>query len=199
MGICWCVVQLLSHIWLFGTARTAACQASLSSAISQSLLKFMSIEVVMLSIHLILCHSLLLLPSVFPIIRVFSSESSLHIRWPKYWSFSNRPSNEYSGLISFRIDWFDLLADQGTQESSPAHLAPSLGAQLKLSSAHFSCILVNRCSLGPLLFASSWMRWLLCGSSGYQLCLCDHWKSTGVLKIWWIRPAPPTGLHVPVI
>ena len=114
-------------------------------------------------------------------------------------SDSISPSSDYAGLISFRIDWFDLLADQGTQESSPAHLAPSLGAQLKLSSAHFSCILVNRCSLGPLLFASSWMRWLLCGSSGYQLCLCDHWKSTGVLKIWWIRPAPPTGLHVPVI
>ena len=115
------VIQLLSRIHLFATPRTAACQASLSSAISQSLLTFMSIEVVMLSIHLILCHSLLLLPSIFPIIRVFSSESSLHIRWPKYWSFSNRPSNEYSGLISFRIDWLDLLAIQGTLQCFLQH------------------------------------------------------------------------------
>ena len=97
----------------------AARQASLSFIISQSLLKLMSIEVVMPSNHLILCCPLLLLPLIFPTIRVFSSESALHIKWPKYWSFSFSisPFNEYSGLISFRIDWFDLLAVQGTLES----------------------------------------------------------------------------------
>ena len=98
------------------TSRTAARQASLSFTISRSLLKFMSIESVMPSNHLILCHPLILLPSIFPSIRVFSNESVLHIRWPKYWSFSFSisPSNEYSRLISFRIDWFDLLAVQRT-------------------------------------------------------------------------------------
>ena len=91
-----------------------ACQTPLSFIIFQSLLKFMSIELVMLSNHLILCHLLLLLPSIFPRIKVFSSESALYIRWPKDWSFnfSISPSNEYSGLISFRIDWFDFLAVQ---------------------------------------------------------------------------------------
>ena len=102
---------------------TAACQASLSITSSQSLLKFLSIELVMPSNHLILCHPLLLLPSIFPIIRVFSSESVLRIRWPKYWSFcfSISPSNEYLGPISFRIDWFDLLAIQGTLKSLLQH------------------------------------------------------------------------------
>ena len=95
---------------------TAAHQAPLSFTISQSLLKFMSIESVMPSNHLVLCHPLLLLTSIFPGIRLFSNESALRIRWPKYWSFSFSisPSNEYSGLMSFRIDWLDLLADQGT-------------------------------------------------------------------------------------
>ena len=87
--------------------------------ISWNLIKFMSTELVMVSNHLILCHPLLLLPSTFPSIRVLSSESVLHLRWPKYWSLSISPSREYSGLISFRIDWFDLLAVQGTLESSP--------------------------------------------------------------------------------
>ena len=98
----------------------AAYQASLSFTISWSLLKLMSIELVMLSNHLIFCHPLLLLPSIFPSIRVFSNESALHIRWPKYWSssFSTSPYKEYSGLISFRIDWFDLLAVQGILKSS---------------------------------------------------------------------------------
>ena len=110
------VVQLLSHVQLFATLSTAECQASLSFTISQSLLKLMSNESAMPSNHLILCHPLLLLPSIFP--SIFSSESVLHIRWPKYWSFnfSISPSNEYSGLISFRIDWFDL---RDSQESSP--------------------------------------------------------------------------------
>ena len=103
-------VQSLSHVRLFATPWTAAHQASLSITNSQGLLKLMSIELVMPSNHLILCCPLLLSPSVFPSIRVFSNESALHIRWPKYWSFSISSSNEYSGLISFRIDWFDLLA-----------------------------------------------------------------------------------------
>ena len=106
------LVQLLSRILLFVTLWTAARQASLSITNSQSLLKLMSIKLVMPSNHLILCHPLLLLPSVFPSIRVFPKESVLCIRWPKYWSFSFSisPSSEYSGLISFRIDWLDLLA-----------------------------------------------------------------------------------------
>ena len=112
-------VQPLSRVWLFVTPWTAAHQASLSITNSQSLLKLMSIESVMTSNHLILCPPLLLLPSIFPSIKVFSYESVLHIRWPKYWSFSFSisPSNEYSGLISFRTDWLDLLAVQGTPTS----------------------------------------------------------------------------------
>ena len=96
-------VQSLIRVQLFVTPWTAACQASLSFTISRSLLKLMSIESVMPSNHLILCHPLLLLPSIFPSIRVFSNESALHIRWPKYWSFSISPSNEYSELISFKM------------------------------------------------------------------------------------------------
>ena len=106
------VVQLLTHVWLFATPRTAAHQAPLSSAISQSLLKFMSIESVMLSNHLIFCQPLLLLPSVFH--SSLSQWLALHIRWPKYWSFSFGLSNEYSELISFRIDWLNFPAVQGT-------------------------------------------------------------------------------------
>ena len=117
------VVQLLSYVWLFVTPWTAAHQASLSFTTSRRLLKLMSIEPVMTSNHLTLCHPLLFLPSIFPSIRVFSNESALHIRWPKYWSFSFSisHSNEYSGLISFRIDWFDLLAVQGTLKSLLQH------------------------------------------------------------------------------
>ena len=116
-------VQSLSHVWLFATPWTAARQASLSIANSRSLLKLISTESLMPSNHLILCHPLLLLPSIFPSIMVFSSESVLHIRWPKYWSFSFSISlsNEYSGLISFRIDWLDLLAVQGTLKSLQHH------------------------------------------------------------------------------
>ena len=114
-------VQSLGHVWLFVTPRTAAHQASLLFTISQSLLKLMCIELVMPSNHLILCHPLLLLPSILPSIRVFSSESSLHIRWPESWSFSISPSNEYSWLISFRVDWFDLLVVQGTLKSLLQH------------------------------------------------------------------------------
>ena len=116
------VVQSLSHVQLFVNPWTVARQATLSSTISRSLLKFMSVELVMLSNHLILCL-LLLFPLVFPSIRVFSNELALCIRWPKYWSFSfsiNLP-NEYSELISFRVDLFDLLADQGTLKSLLQH------------------------------------------------------------------------------
>ena len=104
-------VQSLSCVWLFATSWTAACQASLSITYSRSL-KLLSIELVIPSNHLILCHPLLLLPSIIPSIRAFSNESAFCIRWPKYWSFSFNisPSNEYSGLISFRMDWLDLLA-----------------------------------------------------------------------------------------
>ena len=117
------VVQSLSHIHYSVTPQNAAHQASLSFTIPWSLLKFMSMESVMPSNHLILCRPLLLLPSIFSSIRVFSNESTLHMRWPKYWSFrfSISPSNEYSGLISFRMDWLDLLAVQGTLKSLLQH------------------------------------------------------------------------------
>ena len=139
-------VQLLSHVQLFATPWTAARQASLSITKTQSLLKLMSIESVMPPNHLILCHPLLLLPSIFPNIRVFSNESPICIRWPKYWSFSFNinPSNEHPGLISFRMDWSDLLAVQGdSQESSPTpqfknlnYLALSFLYRLTLTSIH---------------------------------------------------------------
>ena len=116
-------VQSLSHIRLFATPWTAAHQASLYITNSRSLLKLMSIELVMPSNYLILCHPLLLLPSIFPSIRVFSNESVLCTRWPKYWSSSLNisPSNEIPGLISFRMDWLDLLAVQGTLKSLLQH------------------------------------------------------------------------------
>ena len=117
------LVQLLSRVRISKTPWTAACQASLIIINSQSLLKLMSIVLMMPSNHLIFCHPLLLLLSIFPSIRVFSNELVLCIRWPKYWSFSFSisPSNEYSGLISLRIDWLDLLAVQGTLKSLLQH------------------------------------------------------------------------------
>ena len=130
------VALLLGHVRLFVTARTAAHQASLSFTISRSLLKLTSIESVMPSNHLILCHPLLLLPSFFPSIRVFSNELALHITWPEYWNFSLSisPSNEYSGLISFRIDRFDL-AIQGTlKRLLQHHSLKFVGAQPSLLS-----------------------------------------------------------------
>ena len=119
-------VQWLSHVQLFATPWTAAPQASLSIINSQSLLKLISTETVMQSNHLILCCPLLLLPSIFPSIRVFANESVLHIRWPKYWSFSFSisPSSEYSGLISFRMDCLDLLSVPGTLKSLLQHHSP---------------------------------------------------------------------------
>ena len=129
-------VQLLSRVWLFPTPWTVARQASLSITNSQSLLKLMSIGSVMLSNHLI-CRPLLLLPSIFPSFKVFSNGSVLHISWPRYWSFSFSisPSNEYSGLISFRMDWLDLLAVQGTLKSL---LQQEMGTL-----DHLTCLLRN--------------------------------------------------------
>ena len=116
-------VQLLSHVQLFVTPWTAACQATLSITISRSLLKLTSIELVMPSNHLVLCRPLLLPPSIFPSIKIFSNESALHIRWPKHWSFSFNisPSNEHPGLVSFRMDWLDLLAVQVMLKSLLQH------------------------------------------------------------------------------
>ena len=128
-----CVVQSLSHVQLFVTPWTAARQASLSITNSQSLIKVMSVELVMPSNHLILCHPLLLLPSVFPSIRLFSNESAVRIRWPKYWSFSFSisPSNEYSGLISFRMDWLDpLCSPRDSQESFPTPQFKSINSSV---------------------------------------------------------------------
>ena len=135
------VVRSPSNVWLFVTPWTASCQASLSLNISWNLLKFMSIELVMSSNHIVLCRPLLLLSSVFPSIRVFSSESVLPIRWPKYWSFSFSisPSNEYSRLISFRMDWLDLRAVQGTLKSLLQHhtsKASTLPFSASVSSSH---------------------------------------------------------------
>ena len=136
------IVQSLSHVQLFVIPWTAACQASLSITISQSLLNLMSLESMMPSNHLILCCSLFLLPSIFPIIRVFSNKSAYCIRWPKCWSFSYKisASNEYSGLISRRIDWFDLFAVQGTLGSLLQHYG------FKASVLWFSAFLMVRLS-----------------------------------------------------
>ena len=136
------VVQLLSCVWLFATPWTAAHLASLSFTISRSLLKLMSIESVMPYNHLVLCHPLLLLPSVFPSSRAFSNELTLWIRWLKYWSFSFSisPSNEYSGLTSIRMDWFALLAVQGTLKSLLQH------HNLKTSVLRHSVFLMVQCS-----------------------------------------------------
>ena len=163
-------VQLFSHVWLFVTPWTGAHRASLSFTISPSLFKLMSIKSVRPSNHLILCRSLLLLPSVFPSIRVFSSVSALHIRWPKYWSFkfSISPSNEYSRLISFKIDLFDLLAIQGALKNLPQH--QFFGSQPSLwSNSHIHTWLLEKPSFwlyGPLL-----AKWYLC----FLIC-CLGWS-----------------------
>ena len=140
---------MLSCVQLFAIPWTAAHQASLPISNPQSLLKLMSIELVMPSNHLILCHPLLILPSIFPSIRVFSNESVLHVRWSKYWSFSFSisPSNEHSGLISFRVDWLDLLTVQGTHKSLLQHhisealvLRHSASSSVQFSSVQFSSV-----------------------------------------------------------
>ena len=150
-------VQLLSHVWLFATPWTKASQASLSITNSQSLLKLMSIESVMSSNHLILCHPLLLSPLIFPSIRVFSSESALPISWPKYWSFSFNisPSNEYSGLISFKIDWLDLHAVQGTLKSLLQHYSSK--ASILQCSVFFILQLSHLCmTTGKTIVLTRW-------------------------------------------
>ena len=141
--LCLSSVQLLSRVWLFATPWTAAHQASLSITNSQSLFELMSIESVRRSNHLILCCPLLLPPSIFPSIRVFSNESALHIRCPKYWSFSFNisPYHEYSGLVSFRMDWLDLLAVQGTLKSLLQH--HSSKASILQHSAFFIVLLLH--------------------------------------------------------
>ena len=143
--MCLCVVQLLSCVQLFAAPGTAACQAPLSFTNSRSLLKLMSIESVMPSSHRILYHPLLLLSSIIVRIRVFSNESALHIRWPKYWSFSFSvsPFNEYSGLISFRMDLFDLLAAQGTLKRLLQH--QNSKASILQCSAFFIVQLSHKC------------------------------------------------------
>ena len=138
-------VQSLGRVWLFATPWIAPRQASLSITNSQSLPKLMSIESVMPSNHLILCRLLLLLPSIFPNIRVFSNKSALWIRWPKYWSFNINPSNEHPGLIPFRMDWLDLLAVQGTHKSLLQHHSSN---SLVLTPVQFSHSVVSN-SLQP--------------------------------------------------
>ena len=169
-------VQLLSCVQLFATPWTAALQASLSITNSRSLFKLMSIESVMPSNHLILCHPLFLLPSIFASIRVFSNESVLCMRWPKYWSFSFSisPSNEYSGLISFRMDWLDLLAVQGTLKSLLQH--HSSKASILQRSAFFT-VKLYRTNFTSIF---NYFRWQKCKRGdkiktpkGSAYCVCD--------------------------
>ena len=158
-------IKSLSHVQLFATPWTAACQAPLSSTL-WSLLKFTSIESVMLSNYRILCHPFLLLPSIFPSIRVFSNELAFPTRWPKYWSFgfSSSPSNEYSGLISCRMDWFDILVVQGTLKSLLQHHSskasilqhsPSLWSKAEEKSQMAKCLMGLFC-LGKWVTYQSW-------------------------------------------
>ena len=150
-------VQLLGCVQLFATPWTASCQAPLSFTFSQSLLKFMSIELVMLSNHLNLCRPLLLLPAIFPSIWGFTNELSLHIKWPKYWNFSFSPSNEYSEWISFRMDWFDPLAVRGTLKSLLQH--HSLKASFLPRSAFFMNQLLHQYMLTQINPISTKTYW----------------------------------------
>ena len=169
-----CSVQLLSCVWLFAIPWTAACQASLSITNYQSLPKLMSIESVMPSSHLILGHPLLLLPPI-PSIRVFSNESTLRMRWPKYWSFSFKisPFNEHPGLISFRMDWLDLLAVQGTLKSLLQH--HSSKASILRCSAFFTIQLsrpyMTTGKTIPLTDRPLLAKWCLC----FLIC-CLGWS-----------------------
>ena len=158
--------QSLSLVWLFLTLWTASCMASLSITNSRSSLRLMSLKLVMPSSHLILCLPLLLLPSIFPSIRVFSNESVLRIRWPNYWSFSFTisPSSEYSGLISFRIDWFDLLVVQGTLKSLLQYHRPK--ASILRCSAFFVVQLSH-----PHMTIGKTIIWLD-GPLSAKQCLC---------------------------
>ena len=183
-------VQSHSHVQLFATSWTASCQASPSITNSQSLLKLMSIKSVISSIHLILCHPLLLLPSVFPSNRVFSKESVLHIRWPKYWSFSFSisPSNECSGLISLRTDWLDLLAVQGTLKSFLQHHSS------KVSILWCSAFFMGQLSHPLLLWRRKWQPtpvFLPGESQGWRsLVGCRLWGRTELdtTEVTWQLP-----------
>jgi len=171
-------VQSLSRVWLFATPWTTGRQASLSITNSQSLSKPMFIELVMPSNHLILCHPLLLLPSIFPSIRVFSNESALCIRWPKFWSFSFNisPSSEHPGLISFRMDWLDLFAVQGTLKSLLQH--HSSKASILWCSAFFRKHKIKDClpwfTVCPVLFSNR--KWKFEGLPGYSFTLGANCK-----------------------
>ena len=159
-------VQLFSRIQLFVTPWTVACQASLSITNSWNLLKLMSIESVMPSNHLILFHPLLLLPSFFPSIRVFSNESALPIRWPEYWGLNNSPSNEHQGLISFRMNWFDLLAVQETLKSLLQH--HSLKASILQCSAFFTVQLSHpHMTTGKTIALTRWISVKKTNSSAF--------------------------------
>ena len=172
------VIQSLGQVRFSATPWTVAHQAPLSFTTSWSLLKLTFIESEILSNHVILCHNLLLLPSIFPSIRLFSNESALHIRWPKYWSFSISTSNEYSGLISFRIDWFDLLAVQGALKSLLQH--HNLKASILWLSAFFMFQLI--CIIKAMVFSVVMYR---CES--WTIKKAEHWR-IHVFKLWdWRR------------
>ena len=168
-------VQWLSPVQLFVTSWTAALHAFLSITNCQTLLKHMSIELVMPSKHLILCRPLLLLPSIFPSIRVFSSESVLRIRWPKYWSFSFSisPSNEYSGLFSFRMDWLNLLAVQGTLKCLLQHHSSKRETVYSMSIVFkfFGCGWLKIWPIEPTLSD--------CAPLGELICICNAWRGCG--------------------
>ena len=170
---------MLSHVCLFVTPWTAARQASLPIINSWSLLRLLSVELVMPSNHLILCRPLLLVPSIFPSIRVFSNESVLRIRWPKYWSFSFNISlsNEYSGLISFRIDWFNLLAVQGTLKSFLQH--HSSKASILPRSALFMVQLSH-----PYMTARKTIALTISIPHMEYLILCFSWSPTRLHEHW---------------
>ena len=176
------LVQSLSCVWLFTIPWTTASQVSLSITNSQNLLKFTSIESVMPSNHLILCHPLLL-PSIFPSIRVFSNESALCIRWPKYWSFnfSISPSNEHPGLISFRMDWLDLLAIQGTHKSLLQH--HSSKASILWHSAFFMIQLSH-----PYMTTGKTIALTILTFVGKVMSLLFNMLSRFVHCRWWLQP-----------
>ena len=188
-------VQLLSHVPLFATPWTTARQASLSITNSRSLPKLMSIELVMPSNHLILCHPLLLLPSIFPNIRVFSNESALCIRWPKYWSFSFNisPSNEHPGVISLRMDWLDPLAVQETLKSHLQHHSSKASILQCSISQGFLWAHNILCWLLPLLFISKgflptpnhWWKWLLSFENVNLIISIGHYELPLCFRIWF--------------
>ena len=144
------ISSVIRHVRLFATPWTTVRQASLPIANSLSILTLMFIESVMSSNHLVLCRPLLLLPSIFPIIRVFSNESALRMRWPEYWSFSFSPSNEYSGLISFRMDWLDLFAVQGTLKSLLQHHSSKASVLRHSANSHIHTWLLEKSHLDYL-------------------------------------------------